>query len=260
MLNQAAYARVSLLDVDPDLGEGLRPQEFEQVSRVAVARVLALEPPGWEAAMVSEEADSSWLGLLITDGLLVRCVDVGRRGSCELFGPGDILRPWDADGEYAPLVVGVSWRVLVPTRLAVLDGAFAARMARWPTLHAQLLSRVARRARHLALVQAVTHLPRIHTRLVLLFWLLAERWGRFSPEGVRVELPLTHEVLALLVGAQRPSVTVALQRLAQADLLLRPARDRWLLTRLAIERLESPESLEMLDAIAPEKVPELQSS
>jgi CRP/FNR family cyclic AMP-dependent transcriptional regulator len=256
MPDKQAYARVAVLDVDPDLGTGLEPAEFEQASRLAVARVMALEPPGWDAGMVAEEADQSWLGLLMTEGLLIRNIAVGRRRSCELFGPGDLIRPWDADGEYAPLVVGVSWRVLVPTRLAVLDGAFSARMARWPSLHAQLLGRVARRARHLALVQAVTHLPRIHTRLVLLFWLLAERWGRFGPDGVRIELPLTHEVLALLVGAQRPSVTVALQRLNQANLLLRPGRNRWLLTRGAVERLESPESLELLDILGSAEEPQ----
>ncbi|MBV9467446.1 MAG: Crp/Fnr family transcriptional regulator, partial [Solirubrobacterales bacterium] len=95
-----------------------------------------------------------------------------------------------------------------------------------------------------ALTQAVTHLPRVTSRLLIFFWLLAERWGRVGPDGIQVRLPLTHEVLAMLVGAHRPTVTVALQRLARAELLLRERPDRWLLTRSAIDSLAEPESIE----------------
>jgi DNA-binding transcriptional ArsR family regulator len=80
----------------------------------------------------------------------------------------------------------------------------------------------------------------------MLFWLLAERWGRVGPDGVHVTLPLTHEVLAMLVGSHRPTVTIALQRLARAGLLIRERSDRWLLTNRAIECLGSPESLAMV--------------
>jgi hypothetical protein len=80
----------------------------------------------------------------------------------------------------------------------------------------------------------------------MLFWLLAERWGRVGPDGVHVTLPLTHEVLAMLVGSHRPTVTIALQRLARARLLTRERSDTWLLTNRAIEYLGAPESLAMV--------------
>src|SRR5205807_142762 len=131
-----------------------------------------------------------------------------------------LLRPWDTDGEYAPLPITVEWLVLLPTRVAVLDTGFVLRTARWPSLGSQIVGRVAQRARYLALTQAVTHLPRAHARLLILFWLLAERWGAVTPHGVRVTLPLTHEVLAMLVGTQRPTVTLALQRLSRAGFLI----------------------------------------
>ena len=44
------------------------------------------------------------------------------------------------------------------------------------------------------------------------------------PGGVRVDVPLTHSVLARLVGARRPTVTTALQRLTQLDYLRREGR------------------------------------
>ena len=159
-----------------------------------------------------------------------------------------MIRPWDADGEYDPLPISVDWVVLRPTRLAILDTAFAQRTARWPSITGNLCGRIAQRARHLALMQAITHLPRAHPRLLMLFWLLADRWGTVSSEGVRVTLPLTHETLAMLAGSRRPTVTLALQRLARAGLLTRERNNRWLLTHRAIELLAHPEALTELES------------
>ncbi|MBV9820341.1 MAG: Crp/Fnr family transcriptional regulator [Solirubrobacterales bacterium] len=238
---------VALLDEDPDLAPGLEPEQFEAARRRAIAAVIETDPPGWDTSDIESAAEDGWLGLFLVDGLLLRRVQVGRRPACELFGPGDLIRPWDADGEYAPLPITVDWLVLRPTRMAVLDTAFVLRVARWPVIASRIVGRVAQRARSLALTQAVTHLPRAYARLLILFWLLAERWGRVSPSGVYVTLPVTHEVLAMLVGAQRPTVTIALQRLTRAGFLIRERSDHWLLTNEAIRCLEQPESLELVD-------------
>ncbi len=245
---EGAAHRVSLLDADPDLAEGLEAEQHLAARRRAVAAVIELDGPGWDPAEISDVADAGWLGLFLLDGLMIRKVTVGKRAACELFGPSDLIRPWDSDGEYAPLPISLEWLVLKPTRLAVLDTAFALRIAPWPTITSRIVSRVAQRARYLALTQAVTHLPRAYARLLILFWLLAERFGRVTADGVRVTLPLTHEVLAMLVGAHRPTVTIALQRLTRAGLLTRERPDRWLLTNHAIERLRHPESIELIDA------------
>ncbi len=248
---------VAVLDADPDLGGGLDPQELEAARGRAVAGVIELDTSGWDPTAISKLAKEGWLGLFLIDGLLIRRVNVGRRAACELFGPGDLIRPWDTDGEYAPLPISVNWHVLRPTRLAVLDTVFALRIARWPSITSRIVARVAQRARYLALAQAVTHLPRVYARLLILFWLLAERWGTVGPDGVHITLPLTHEVLAMLVGAHRPPVTLALQRLSRAGLLIRERQDCWLLTRLAIERLGEPESLILIDE-GPEAGPDIE--
>ncbi len=234
---------VALLDADPDLAIGVPPDEAQLARSRAVAAVLELEPPNWDTAPIAARAEAGWLGLFVLDGLLMRRVEVGKRSACELFGPTDLIRPWDTDGDYDPLPISVSWLVLKRTRLAVLDTAFVLRVARWPTITSRLVSRVAQRARYLTLTQAVTHLPRAYVRLLILFWLLAERWGRVGTDGVYVTLPLTHEVLAMLIGAHRPTVTIALQRLTRAGFLIRERSDRWLLTNSAIEALAHPESM-----------------
>jgi CRP/FNR family transcriptional regulator, cyclic AMP receptor protein len=237
---------VSLLDADADVGTGIDPNEFDEARRRAAAHVLEVDGPRWDASALQIQQADGWLGLFVIDGLLMRRVSVASRAACEIFGAGDIFRPWDEDGEYEPLVIEVDWLVLKPTRLAILDRSFAIRVARWPTISAKLLQRASGRARHLALIQAVTHLPRTHARLLLLFWLLAERWGKMGPDGVLVKLPLTHQVLAMLVGSHRPTVTIALQKLNREGLLIRESSSRWLLTNLAMERLQEPDSLSLI--------------
>jgi CRP-like cAMP-binding protein len=246
-----SHQRVLLLEQDGDLAEGVAPEQYDDAARHSAAHVIEVEGPDWDPAAIVQRSELGWLGLFVVDGLMLRRVRVGKRAACELFGPGDLIRPWDSDGEYDPLPIQLDWFVLRTTRLAVLDTAFAMRISRWPTVTARIVGRVAQRARYLALTQAVTHLPRTHPRLLMLFWLLADRWGRVSPEGVRVTLPLTHEVLAMLVGSHRPTVTIALQRLARAGLLMRERNDSWLLTNQAIEMLAHPESLALIDEEPP---------
>jgi CRP-like cAMP-binding protein len=69
------------------------------------------------------------------------------------------------------------------------------------------------RARHDVVNMAITHHPRIDRRLLLLLWHLADRWGRVTPDGIRVPMRLTHTLLADLVAARRPSVTTAFSQL-----------------------------------------------
>jgi hypothetical protein len=231
---------IALLDEDPDLAVGIPDSELPAARLRAVAPVVEVAPSAWDTGEISAGADGTWLGLIVLDGLLLRRVTVGSRAACEMCARGDLVRPWDTDGDYDPLSVAVDWQVLTPTRLAVLDSGFSQRIAPWPVIHSRLIGRATARARYLTLIQAVTHLPRVHTRLLLLFWVLAERNGTVGPRGVSVNLPVTHEVLATVVGALRPTVTLALQRLTRADLLVRERSDRWLLTPRAVEILKRP--------------------
>jgi CRP/FNR family cyclic AMP-dependent transcriptional regulator len=86
------------------------------------------------------------------------------------------------------------------------------------------------RARFIAFQLALAHVRRVDARLLLLFWRLADRWGRVTPQGVVIPLRLTHASLGKLVGAQRPSVTTALKQLHQAGKLSRFRDGTWLIT------------------------------
>jgi DNA-binding GntR family transcriptional regulator len=58
---------------------------------------------------------------------------------------------------------------------------------------------------------------------------LAERWGRVTPEGVVVPLPLGHQRLADLVGASRQSVTTAMGGLTRDGAISRRDNGDWVL-------------------------------
>jgi CRP/FNR family transcriptional regulator, cyclic AMP receptor protein len=87
------------------------------------------------------------------------------------------------------------------------------------------LGRTVRSSIHAALLQ----LSPVETRLLILFWFLAERWGRVIPAGILLKLRLSHQMLGQLVGCQRASVTTALHRIEESGLVTRRSDRTWLL-------------------------------
>ncbi len=207
----------SVLDEDRDLGEAIPPDARQQAARDCLARVVALPEGPWQSPH-TDPADGG-IGLLVLTGLLIRRVGIDARFGAELLGDGDLLRPWqpEADPPVLPLTTG--WRVLEPTRVAVLDETFAARSARHPQLTSRLVGRALQRSRNLAVNMAIVHQARVDTRLHMLLWHLAARWGRVRSDGVSLPLALTHNVLADLAAARRPTVSSALSELSKRGLV-----------------------------------------
>ena len=73
-------------------------------------------------------------------------------------------------------------------------------------------------------------MPRVEERILALLCHLANRWGHVTRDGVTLNLPITHEVLGLLIGARRPTVSLALRALTDQN-LLRRRDDLWVLPR-----------------------------
>lgn len=198
---------ISILDEDPDLGAGLPAGRLAAASRDLCAAVLEVPVGRWEPRVQGDDG----IGLLIVDGVLARRVGTQRRSGAELLGPGDLLRP--AGAFPGDSIFQTSWRVVEPVRLAVLDRRFVLRLAGYPEVAAELITRAVDRAGQVLVNMAIAHHPRVDARLLHLLWQLSERWGRVTPRGVTLPLRLTHELLADLVAAQRPSVTLSLSQL-----------------------------------------------
>ena len=215
---------VQLLKVDVDLGQALDAEDLATCAEEVVAPSAVLKPGVWHAPRDSSST------LFVCDGLLLRELTIGRRRGAELLGPGDVLSAGDGPATNGlPVKAGVRWRVLEDTRVAVLEQRFWQSAARWPEVFAAVVDRAIARAQALGVHLAVSSLPRVEDRLLLLFWQLSDRWGRVTADGLRLNLPLTHEVLGELVGAQRPTVTSALSRLARRGDLVRCDDGGWVL-------------------------------
>lgn len=213
-----------LLEVDRDLGEhlehgmwvaartALSVRTFEVgAGTVPMAEWLALAAPG--------------PGVLVLDGVVACEARVGERIAAELLGAGDLLAQPGREEQDELIGCEVSWRALTPARFAILDAAFADRARPWPVITHDLLARAQGRPRSLNVMRAIAAHPRLEVRLVMLFWHLASRWGRVEPGGIRLALPLTHQLLGRLIGAERPSVSHALTRLAAGGMLIGRGRE-----------------------------------
>ena len=107
-----------------------------------------------------------------------------------------------------------------------------ARMEVWmadPALAANMVRLLSAQIAERELAVAIALEPRVERRLLLKLRQLAERWGRVTPDGIRLDLRLTHQELANMVGAVRESVTIALGRLAESGEI--EVRNRTLIIR-----------------------------
>jgi CRP-like cAMP-binding protein len=225
----ADTATARLVQEDPGLFASLPPRARRDAQLRAVVPTLQLRPGHWNGGVPHTRNVTGYLGLLVLEGTLLRNVRVARQPRSELVGRGDLARPWEHDGAAASLPFDADWRVLEPARLAILDDRFLTVACRWPSVVSAILGRAVQRSHGLALQLAISDVRHIKPRLLLLFWHLADRWGRMGRDGVTIPLRLTHEVIAQLVGAQRPTVSTALQALAREGLLTRAPDRTWLL-------------------------------
>jgi CRP/FNR family transcriptional regulator, cyclic AMP receptor protein len=209
-------SRVSLLRIDPELGNVLSGDARRTAEGKLLVSVVSLEPGEWSPPELRDAGAA--LGLLLLDGFMIRRLTIGASSAIEPLGRGDLIRPWQED---AASFSRASWSVVEWAELAVLDGAFTAALARWPALIPVLLERAMRRSRWLAAEAAISNIVGMETRVLTVLWQLAERWGAFEEGGVVLSLPVTHDFLAKLVGARRPSVTQALGELTEAGKLRR---------------------------------------
>ncbi len=222
-----ASPQIRVADEFPEIVEGLAPDQAELARDQLVADLLTVRGGGWTPEIPRSEPGH--LGLLVLTGLLARDVVLERPLATELVGRGDLLKPSDRDGRDAPIPFDVSWTVLEPARLAVLTPDFTRALGQWPPAVEAIVRSASSRAHCLAVTMAVSNLRRVDSRLLVLLWYLADRWGRVTPDGVLVPVRLTHETLARLVGAQRPSVTTALRQLEDEGRLRRTPERGWLL-------------------------------
>jgi CRP-like cAMP-binding protein len=226
--------QVSLLEAAPALARLMSPEELPSAAaiRVPVLRVSQGDVPFMDRL----EAGQAF-GALLLEGVLVHEVSLWGRSGLRLLGPGDIVA---RDQDLGPMLLERSrWQPAGEVKVAVLAESMLRALARWPALMAGLYAREAQQVGRLAAQLLICQLPRVEDRVLALLWLLAESWGRVTPSGTRVPIDLTHETLGMMVGARRPTVSLALRQLADQGAVVRQPGG-WLLLKSAPGGIGNP--------------------
>lgn len=108
-----------------------------------------------------------------------------------------------------PKVASLDGSAVSPLPAAALESL----MTRYPRLGRNLAAMLSDLARMLGETVALVSEMKVEDRLRARLHQLAERFGVAAPEGVRLELDLTHAQWASLVGASREAVTTAFGKL-----------------------------------------------
>ena len=156
--------------------------------------------------------------LVVEHGVVVACSlppDAGRRMVLGVLGDGAVLAP---PARHEHLLALTDARVTLVTaealdRLLCIPDAAA-------TLVEGLVEAVRDRQESLGQFASVRHASRVRRKLLQ----LARTHGRVVAGGVRLDLPLTHELLGEMVGSARETVTWALGELAREGVVVREGR------------------------------------
>ena len=218
-------SRIALLRLDPSLGDAVPATDRPRVARALTAESRAY-PPG-SMDVYGMHLPPATFAVLVIEGSLIQETDVGGGTMTELMLRGDVMLPW-RPSPTAPESV-VRFTAAEDVRLAFLDDCFIKVAARWPELLAVIQRRLCDQKHWLATQGAICQLPRVDQRVMAIMWHLAARTGKVAADGTIVPRKLTHDALGILVGARRPTVSIAAKALQQDGHLIRRADGTWLI-------------------------------
>jgi CRP/FNR family cyclic AMP-dependent transcriptional regulator len=219
---------VSLLRVWPDIAERLEPEERGAVERALVVPLLRARDEDLAAALTLEAGDA--FAFVVVDGTVLKETTLATVSALELLGPGDVLAPPASEDRQAELRAVTRYVALGDVLIAALGLRFQRVAARWPQVSDALRAQMAEQTHRASVHLASLHLSRAEDRILALFGELGDRFGRVSPDGILIRLPLSHELIGRLTGSRRPTASLALQHLHGQGLLTRLADKSWKLT------------------------------
>jgi CRP-like cAMP-binding protein len=184
--------------------DGLQPPDRERADAILGAspsidldRRAPLYPPAFADAAL----------LVVEDGFVVvraTCPADARSVVTVEAGPGAVVLPPTAD----EVVVALG-----PSRVTVLSADARDRLLASPTLARRVVEQLAvglaQRQEALANFAPTRHVERVRRKLLQ----LARRYGHVVRDGIRIDVPLSHALLAEMIGSSRETVTRALDEL-----------------------------------------------
>lgn len=146
-----------------------------------------------------------------------------------------------ATGQQGTLLVppglGERLEALTPSRITIVSSDSLTVLLRFPSVAEAILDAFAEALRERqATIRNCAHV-RHSERVVEKLLQLARTYGRAVPGGVRIDFPLTHQLLADMVGSARETVSLALSDLAREGFLHR--QHQWFVLRVDPDALFS---------------------
>ncbi len=237
MSTTANPERIPILDARLELTRHLTADEREELSDFSLP-VATIEPGAVDMSELLARRRA--FGATVLDGIVMSSQRIGEQTGIQLLGPGDLLAPvsdvlpgWLSDVEV---------RVPAPVRLSLFGNELLAAAFRWPRIVQGLYACLGDQLQRLTAQLVICEIPRVDERVLAMMWLLAESWGQVTSAGVRLPLALTHETLGALVGARRPTITLALRKLTRQGSILHQDTG-WLLLELPPEPMDTGPSI-----------------
>jgi hypothetical protein len=152
---------------------------------------------------------------LVADGFVVlrARAEGGRRAvmTCEA-GPGNVLLPPSAE----ELLVGLG-----SSRLTLIDADARGELLRMPAVAERVVEHLTAALRQkqegTATFALTRHVDRVRRQLLR----LGRSYGHVVRDGVRIDFPMSHALLAEMIGSSRETVTRAIDELQRAGFVAR---------------------------------------
>jgi CRP/FNR family transcriptional regulator, cyclic AMP receptor protein len=221
----APLTTIDLVDAWPEIAGSVPSADLALARRALVVRVITAKDEDLFELLGTRAPGG--LTFLVVEGVVMKVTSFAGRSALELLGPGDLLAPplTAAHQVESPAVSRYMAHGLAS--VAVLDDRFRRAARRWPGLFDCLRECLGRQTHRASRHLAILHLPRVEDRIVALFADLAERFGCMTPDGIVIDVPLTHQVIGDLVASRRPTISLALQTLAAHGVVERLDDGRW---------------------------------
>ena len=205
----SSQERVALRDARVDLARYLSNEELAEVASISLPVVTVEHGDlGLDALLTAHRA----FGAAVLEGLVMNAMRIGEQAGIQLLGPGDLLV---SRSELSPdWLADFECKSAGQVRLGLFGNELLAAAYRWPRVLQGLYACLGEQMQRLTAQLIICQLPRVEDRVLAMLWLLSESWGHVTPTGIRLPLSLTHDTLGALVGAARPTVTLALGKLA----------------------------------------------
>ena len=200
-------------------------QELREINAEAVGLLSSSEVrciPAGHSAPSDSVGDASFL--IVEEGFVViRSAPVEKRGVVLCHAGAGALLPAPLSGE--------SLEALVDARVTLVSETTYGSLLAYPEVAAVLSDglRATLRQKQLSLASfvSVRHIERVQRKLLQ----LAREHGRVGTDGVRLDFPVTHELLAEMIGSARETVSRAIDRLERIGFLVRDGRSYRLLVQ-----------------------------